>query len=146
MLWALLDKSGKQHFIKQQLYGHLPPIQIKRRRHRAHCWRSKVLQWTPSNRRASVERPARTNLQQLSTDIGCSQEDLPEAMDDRDGCRETVRKIPAHTSTWWWWWWYEFDVFTFFAVTLGNYLSHHIDSTLFYRCYLKIILKRGSKT
>ena len=29
-------------------------------------------------------RSAKTNIQQLCTDIGCSLEDLPEAMDDRD--------------------------------------------------------------
>ena len=32
---------------------------------------------------------------QLSTDKGCSSEDLPEAMDDREGWRERVRDIRA---------------------------------------------------
>ena len=44
MLRAILNKSWRQHPIKQQLYGHLPPIsktiQIRRTRHAGHCWRS----------------------------------------------------------------------------------------------------------
>ena len=95
MLKAILNKSLNQHTTKQQLYGHLPPISktilIRWIRHVGHCWRSKakfisnVLLWIPSHRCASVGRPARTYLQQLSTDTECSLEDLPEAMDDRDG-------------------------------------------------------------
>ena len=83
MLRAILNKSWRQHPIKQKLYGHLPPlsktIQIRQTRHVRHCLRSKdelindVLLWTPSN---SVERPSRTYLQQLCTDTGCSLEDL----------------------------------------------------------------------
>ena len=55
-----------------------------------YCWRSKdelisdVLMWTPSNGRAHVGRLARTYLQQLCMNTGCSQEDLPNAMDDID--------------------------------------------------------------
>ena len=54
---AILNKSGRQHPTRLQLYGHLPPItktiQVRRIRHVGHCWRSKdelisdVLQWTP---------------------------------------------------------------------------------------------------
>ena len=40
-------------------------------------------------------RPARTYLQQLSTDTGCSMEYLPRAMDDRDDLQERVREIRA---------------------------------------------------
>ena len=43
-----------------------------------------VLLWTPSQGHASVSRLARTYLQQLCTDTGCSLVDLPEAMKDRD--------------------------------------------------------------
>ena len=91
---AILNKSWKQHLTKQQLYGHLPPIskttKIRRTRHARYCWRSKgelisdVFLWTPSHGRVSVERPTRTSLQLLCADTGCSLEDLPEAMDDRD--------------------------------------------------------------
>ena len=75
MLWAILNKSWRQHLTKQQLYGHLPPIiktiQVRRTRHVRHCWRSKdklisdILQWTPSHGRAKAGRPARTYTQQL---------------------------------------------------------------------------------
>ena len=57
MLRAILNKSWRQHPIKHQLYGHLPPItktiQVRRTRHAGHCWRrgdeliSDVLLWTP---------------------------------------------------------------------------------------------------
>ena len=41
----------------------------------------------------SVGWPARIYLQQLCMDTGCSQEDLPEAIDDRDGLREREREL-----------------------------------------------------
>ena len=50
-----------------------------------------ILQWTPSHGRAKAGRPARTYMQQLCADTGWSFEDLPEAMDDREGRRERVR-------------------------------------------------------
>ena len=98
MLRAILNKSWRQHPTKQQLYGHLLPImktiQVRRTRHAGHCWRSRdelisdVLLWTPSHDRAKPERPARTYIQQLCEDTGCSPEDLPEAMNDREEWRE----------------------------------------------------------
>ena len=113
MLRAVLNKSGRQHPTRHQLYGHLPPItktiQVRRTRHAGHCWRSKdelisdVLLWstslllllslflllcvvafyTPTYGRAKAGRPARTYIQQLCEDTGCNPEDLPEAMNDR---------------------------------------------------------------
>ena len=59
-------------------------------RHAGHCWRSKdklisdVLLWTPTYGWAKAERPARTYIQQLCEDTGCSPEDLPETMNDRE--------------------------------------------------------------
>ena len=95
MLWAILNKSWRQHPIKQQLYGHLPSImktiKIRWTKHAGHCWRSKdelisdVLQWTPSHGWAKAGWPAWTNIQQLCVDTGCSPEDLLEAMNDREG-------------------------------------------------------------
>ena len=109
----LLNKSWRQHPTKQYLYRHLPPItktiQVRRTRHAGYCWKSKdklisdVLLWTPSHGRATVGRPARTYIQQLCADTGCSLKDFPEAMDDRDGWRERVREIRASSVTWWWW-------------------------------------------
>ena len=87
MLQAVLNKSWRQHSIKQQLYSHLPPIkksiQVRRTRHAGYCWRSRdelisdTLLWTPSHGRAKAGRPARTYIEQLCADTGCSLEDLP---------------------------------------------------------------------
>ena len=112
MLRAILSKSWRQHPTKQQLYGHLRPItktiQVRQTRHTGHCWRSRdelisdVLLWTPSHGRAKAGRPARTYIQQLCEDMGCSPEDLPEAMNDRERWRERVRDIHADGTRWWW--------------------------------------------
>ena len=114
MLRAILNKSWWQHSTKQHLYGHLPPItktiQVRRTRHAGHCWRSRdelisdILRWTPSHERAKAGRPARTYTRQPCADTGCSLEDLPGAMGDRDRWRERVREIRAANATWWWWW------------------------------------------
>ena len=103
MLRAILNKSWRQHPTKHQLYGYLPritkTIQIRRARHAGHCWRSKgelirdALLWTPTYGRTKAGRQARTYIQQLCEDTGCSPEDLPEAMDDRQKWRERVRDI-----------------------------------------------------
>ena len=38
--------------------------------------------------------------------MGCSPEDLPEAMNYREKWWERVRDIRASGMTWWWWWWF----------------------------------------
>ena len=43
--------------------------------------------WTPTYGQAKAGRPGRTYIQQLCEDTGCSPEDLPEAMNDREKCR-----------------------------------------------------------
>ena len=106
---GLLNKSWRQHPTKQQLYSHQPPItktiKIRRTRHAGHSWRSRdelisdVLQWTPSHRRAKAGRPTRTYIQQLCADTGCSSEDLPKTMDDREVWRERVRNVRADNVT-----------------------------------------------
>ena len=111
---AILNKSLRQHPTKQQLYGHLPTItkiiKIRRTRHGGHCWKSRdelisyVLPWIPSHGRAKAGRPARTYIQQLCVDKGCSPEDLPKAMDDRVAWWERVRNIRPNSVTRWWWW------------------------------------------
>ena len=107
MLWAVLNKSWRQNPIKQQQYGHLPSIsktiQIRQARHGGHYWRSMgelisdVPLWTPSHGQARV------GLEQCYTDTGCSMEDLPRAMDNRDKWWKRVRKIHAGGMPWWWW-------------------------------------------
>ena len=101
MLQAILNKSWRQHPTKHQLYGQLPPItktiKVRRTRHAGHCWRSRdelisdVLLWTLSHGRA--------NIQQLCEDAGCSSEDPPEAMSDREEWRERIRDIRAGGTT-----------------------------------------------
>ena len=68
MLWAILNKSWRNHPTKQQLYGHLPPIsktiQVRRSRHSRIWWRSRnklisdILPWTPSHGQAKAGQPA----------------------------------------------------------------------------------------
>ena len=111
MLQAILNKSWRQHHTKQQLYGHMPPImktiQVRWTRHAGHCWRSKdklirdVFLWTPSHGQAKAGWPPRTYIQQLCANMGCSPEDQPEAMDNREGWLQRVRNICADGATWW---------------------------------------------
>ena len=106
----------RQHPTRCQLYGHLPPItkiiQVRRTRHAGHCWRNRdelisdILLWTPTYGQAKAGRPARTYIQQLCEDTGCSLEDLLEAMNDWEKWRERVRDIRAGGTTWWWWYMY----------------------------------------
>ena len=113
MLRAILNKSWRQHTTKHQLYGHLPPItktiKVRGTRHAGHCLRIRdelireVLLWTPSHGRTKAGRPARTYIQQLCEDTGCSPGDLPEAMNDREEWWERVKDIRAGDTTWWWW-------------------------------------------
>ena len=112
MLRAILNKSWRQHPTKYQLYGDIPPItktiQVRQTRHAGHCWRSRdklisdVLLWTPTYGRAKAGQPASTYIQQLCEDMGCSPEDLLEAMNDREKWRERVRDIHASSMRWWW--------------------------------------------
>ena len=80
-------------------------IQIRQIRYVGHCWRNKdeiisgVLLCTSSHRHASVGRPTRTYLQQLSMDTGCSLEVMSEAMDVRDKWQEKIREIHVSSPT-----------------------------------------------
>ena len=87
MLRAILNKSWRQHPLKQQLFGHLTPhheSHLRRTRHAGHCWRSRdeliwdVLLWISSHGRAKAGWSARTYIQQLYADTVCSPEDLLE--------------------------------------------------------------------
>ena len=130
MLRAILNKSWRQHQTKQLLYGHLPPItkmiKVRWTRHTGHFWRSRdelisdVCLWTPSHGRAKAGRLAWTCIRQLCADTGCSPEDLPKAMNAREGWRERAKYIRADgMKIWSWWfifrvtfkrqlWWYHF--------------------------------------
>ena len=105
LLRAILNKSWWQNPTRHQLYGHLPPItktiQVRRTRHAGHCWRSRdelisdALRWTLTYGRAKAGWPARTYIQQLCEDTGCSADDLPEVMNDREKWWERARDIRA---------------------------------------------------
>ena len=49
-----------------------------------------------SHGRAKAGRPARTYIQQLCAVTGCSPEDLPEAIDDREGWPEMVMMMTVN--------------------------------------------------
>ena len=82
--FACVKSVFKDFWKRHELYGHLPPItktiQVRRTRHAEHCWRSKdelisdVLVWTPAYGQAKAGRSARTYIQQLCEDTGCSPE------------------------------------------------------------------------
>ena len=100
---AILNKTWRQHTTKHLLYCHLPSVSktilVRRTRRAEHCWRTRdelisdVLQWPPSHGVAKAGLPARTYIQQLCEDTRCNQEDLPEAMNNREGWRERVSDI-----------------------------------------------------
>ena len=101
-LRAILNKSWRQHPTRHQLCGHLPSItktiQVGRTRHAGHCWRNKD-KLISDVLLAKARRPAQTYIQQLCEDMGCSPEDLPEAMNDREKWQERVRDIRASSTT-----------------------------------------------
>ena len=109
MLQAILNQSWRQYSTKPQLYGHLPPItktiKVRQTKHAGHCWRSRdklirdVLLWTPTYGWAKAEWPAWSYIQQLCEDTGCSPEDRPEAMNDREEWQERVRDISVSGMT-----------------------------------------------
>ena len=70
---TLLEKQGRTHV----MYSYGPPHMVEEK----------------------VGRPARTYIQQLCEDTGCSPEDLLEAMNDREKWRERVRDIRATSTT-----------------------------------------------
>ena len=109
MLRAILNNSRQQHTTRAPTIRLHTPITkttpVRRTRHSGHCWRSRdqlisdVLLWTPAYGRAKAGRPARTYIQQLCEDTGCSAEDLPEGMNDREKWRERVRDVRASGTT-----------------------------------------------
>ena len=140
LLRVILNKSWWQHPTRHQLYGHLLPITktIKVRRAR-HCWRSKdelisdVLQWTPAYGQAKAGRPSRTYIQQLCKDTGCRPEDLPKAMNDREGWREMVRDIRTRGTTWWWY------IYIYIYIYIGFRLIRFYDISTIESWFMTIL-------
>ena len=86
MLYAIFNKSLKQHPTKQQLYSHLllisQTIQVRWAICTWHYWKSKdklrsdVLFWTPTQGQTSVGWPAKTYIHQPSVDTEYHLEDF----------------------------------------------------------------------
>ena len=53
----------------------------------------------PTYGRAKAGQPARTYIHHLCEDTGCSPEELPEALNDKEKWRERVRDIHASGTT-----------------------------------------------
>ena len=103
MLRAVLNIHWKKHPTLNQLYDKLPRISqvLRERRLRlaGHSWRSKnelvsdVLLWTPPHGKRGIGRPEKTYVDQLADDAGCSIEDLPCLMEDREMWRDIVKRV-----------------------------------------------------
>ena len=111
MLCTVLNKSWKQHSTKQHLYGHLPPIS-QTIQDEQFMWDTAIEGRTNSkvtffNGPLHLDVPVLADQQEhkLCPDTWCNLEDLPGAVNDRDGWREKIRKIHAVSPTAWWWWW-----------------------------------------
>ena len=102
MLTAALNIDWRQHPTIKQFYGNLPRISNSLRERRlglaGHLWRnqnelaSDVLLWKPTHGKSSVERQAKTFIDQLSDDTGCCNEDLSTLMEDRDKWKSIITK------------------------------------------------------
>ena len=115
MLCTVLNKSWKQHFIKKQLYGHLHPIsqtiQVRQTRcgallkEKGRIHKQLPLMDSSAHGCASVGWSGKNYLHQFCVGTRCNLEDLPEAMDDKDGWWERVRELRVVSATLWRWWW-----------------------------------------
>ena len=124
MLWAILNKSWRQHPIKQQLYGHLLPItktiQVKRTRG-THKWHTPVepFKWTSKGLDNQLEPTYNSSEQIHDIALKTSRKRWTiETGRERERERERVRDIRAGSKTWWWWWWWSSDQFDSFLVLL----------------------------
>ena len=109
MLRAALNLSWEDHPTKKQIYGDLPAISTKIRQRRlrfaGHCHRSKtelaskLILWQPNHGKRSRGAPATTYIKQLAQDAGCSIEDLPTLMEDKEVWREMVNDVRETLST-----------------------------------------------
>ena len=91
-LHTVLNKSYRQHFTKQQLYGHLPPIletiKVPRTRHVRYSVRSKdKLLCTHSHELISVGYSLNTYIFVLCFNTGCRLENVIADDDDDDICQ-----------------------------------------------------------
>ena len=95
---------------KNVYYGDLTQITsvIKERgaRFAGHCYRSKnevisdLNLWTPKHGRRKVGHPNKTYVRQLTDDVNCKLEDLPNLMEDRTLWKDRVNSVRASRPIW----------------------------------------------
>ena len=79
-------------------------IRKQRMRFAVLCWRADnelaitVLLWQPQHGQRSRGRPANTYIDQLVEDTDCIFDELPNAMNDRDGWRKRVNECRASST------------------------------------------------
>ena len=105
MLRVVKNVSWQQHLTNDILYGRIPrlttTIAKKRIQFSGHCWRSKeevahkLILWRPRHGERSVGKPTRTFIDQLVDDTGVPEEDLQQAMGDRDVWRKFSHGFPT---------------------------------------------------
>ena len=96
------------YYVLEQLYGNIPPVSntIRERRLRfaGHSWRSKdelssdLLLWQPRHGKRTPRRPCKTYIDQLAEDIGCTIEDIPTLMQDRENWRKRVKECRVRST------------------------------------------------
>ena len=100
MLRTVLKISWREKIKNKVLYKDIPPIAetIRQRRLRfaGHCWRKKdevvhkLLLWNPNHGNRGRGRPRKSYTKQLAEDTGLDLQQLPAAMDDKEGWRKLV--------------------------------------------------------
>ena len=116
-------------------------IKVRLTRHAGYWRRSRdelisdVLQWTPIYGRAKAGAPTWTYIQQICEDTGCSREDQPETMNDREKWQGRVRDIRAcgSTSWWWWWWWLIYRLSGWLVFTVNTNVCSRLTFRVIYR-------------
>ena len=112
MLRAILNKSGRQHPTRHQLYDHLPlitkTIQAWRTRHAGHCWRSKdeLKWWTPMELRIWPSKSRTTSSKHTYSSSVRIRDVALKTCQRRimmERSAERVRDISASGTTWRWW-------------------------------------------
>ena len=115
MLYVVMNKS-----CENKTASITKVIQVKQTGHRGQCWMHNVLPWTPTHGHTNVGQPAKNYIHHLCADIGCSLEDLPAAIDNKDDWererereerereRERVMEICTISVTWWCLVWFGF--------------------------------------
>ena len=85
---------------------------------RPHKWCTPM---DPTYGRVKAGQPARTYIQQLCADTGCSPEDLSEAMNDREKWREISQELPRYNTS---------IAAKIYNALLRNRIEHKIDNIL----------------